>query len=287
MAVIRLRFFSLCQAGLPFVAFLSGVEQIVKIACYEDLRCKNTITIPGPGLCRRNKDGIVWICLEAAEVERPDVPYPPGFTIVSAIKDVEISRPLKYLGLTDSATVPGLSCSFENWISRVFSDVRRIGDRCSCVTDNRGLFRLTRIDDMDCLANDSNGRMGGAVLLVLGFNRYNRFRAQAPPFTEIPFLNQQARLLGHPTSSSKIVGIIGAVGRVPKWERVFGRGVVETVRGRQKDGIARDIVSEGGRGYDLIIMGRKGISGVKDFFLGSITQKVINMAKDLSVLIVH
>lgn len=55
----------------------------------------------------------------------------------------------------------------------------------------------------------------------------------------------------------------------------------------KNEGIARDIVSEAEKGYDLIILGRKGLSGIKDFFLGSVTQKVINRAKDISVLVVH
>jgi nucleotide-binding universal stress UspA family protein len=55
----------------------------------------------------------------------------------------------------------------------------------------------------------------------------------------------------------------------------------------KKRGVARDIVAESKDGYDLIVIGRHGISGVKDFFLGSITQKVFNAAKEISVLITN
>ena len=69
-------------------------------------------------------------------------------------------------------------------------------------------------------------------------------------------------------------------------EKGFSPENIEVKLLTKKEGIARDIVSEGILGYDLIIMGRRGLSGVKGFFLGSISQKVINMAKDISVLIV-
>jgi nucleotide-binding universal stress UspA family protein len=55
----------------------------------------------------------------------------------------------------------------------------------------------------------------------------------------------------------------------------------------KKHGVARDILAESTKGYDLIIIGRRGFSGVKEFFLGSTTQKVFNGAKEISVLIVN
>jgi nucleotide-binding universal stress UspA family protein len=55
----------------------------------------------------------------------------------------------------------------------------------------------------------------------------------------------------------------------------------------KKKGVARDIVKEAISGHDLIVVGRRGVSGVKDFLLGSISQKVLNIAKDVSILIVN
>ena len=55
---------------------------------------------------------------------------------------------------------------------------------------------------------------------------------------------------------------------------------------RRKKGIARDIVNEAKSGYDTIVMGRRGLSGIKDFFLGSISQKVLNLARDVSIVLV-
>ena len=54
----------------------------------------------------------------------------------------------------------------------------------------------------------------------------------------------------------------------------------------KKKGIARDIVREAKTGYDTIILGRRGISGIQEFLLGSISQKVMHLAKNFSVLLV-
>lgn len=54
----------------------------------------------------------------------------------------------------------------------------------------------------------------------------------------------------------------------------------------KKMGVARDIINEARSGYDAIVMGRKGISGIKEFFIGSVAQKVLQSVKDVSVLIV-
>ena len=55
----------------------------------------------------------------------------------------------------------------------------------------------------------------------------------------------------------------------------------------KKDGVARDIIKEAHSGYNIIVMGKRGVSGIKDFLLGSISQKVFNLAKDISVLFVN
>ncbi len=55
----------------------------------------------------------------------------------------------------------------------------------------------------------------------------------------------------------------------------------------KKKGVARDIVNEARSGHDIIILGRRGVSGIRDFLLGSVSQKVFQLAKDLSVLVVN
>jgi nucleotide-binding universal stress UspA family protein len=57
--------------------------------------------------------------------------------------------------------------------------------------------------------------------------------------------------------------------------------------GPKRKGIARDIVQEAAQGYDLIVIGKHGVTGIRDFFMGSISQKVLQLAKDMSVLVVN
>ena len=54
----------------------------------------------------------------------------------------------------------------------------------------------------------------------------------------------------------------------------------------KKKGIVRDIIKEANSGYDTIVLGRRGLSGIKDFILGSVSQKVLHIAKDISVIVV-
>ena len=51
--------------------------------------------------------------------------------------------------------------------------------------------------------------------------------------------------------------------------------------------VALTIIEEARTGYDLIILGRRGHSGLKKFLLGSVSQKVLQAVKDISVLIVE
>jgi nucleotide-binding universal stress UspA family protein len=55
----------------------------------------------------------------------------------------------------------------------------------------------------------------------------------------------------------------------------------------KKSGIARDIIEEAHCGYSIVVMGRRGLSGVQEFLLGSVSQKVIHAVKDISVIIVN
>jgi nucleotide-binding universal stress UspA family protein len=54
----------------------------------------------------------------------------------------------------------------------------------------------------------------------------------------------------------------------------------------KKKGIARDIVAEAESGYDTIVMGRRGLSGIKEFMMGSVSQKVLHSVKDVNIVVV-
>jgi nucleotide-binding universal stress UspA family protein len=57
---------------------------------------------------------------------------------------------------------------------------------------------------------------------------------------------------------------------------------------KRDQGIARDIIKAATTGgYDLVVLGRKGMSGIKDFILGSVAQKVLHGVKGVSVLLVE
>ncbi len=54
----------------------------------------------------------------------------------------------------------------------------------------------------------------------------------------------------------------------------------------KKKGIAKGILDEANSGYDLLVMGRKGVAGGREFSLGSIPQKILQSIKDVSILLV-
>ena len=49
--------------------------------------------------------------------------------------------------------------------------------------------------------------------------------------------------------------------------------------------IARDIIDEAHRGYDALVIGRRGLSGIKEFFIGSVSHKVLNALNDVSIVL--
>ena len=55
----------------------------------------------------------------------------------------------------------------------------------------------------------------------------------------------------------------------------------------KKSGIARDILNTCDSNFDTVVLGRRGLSSVREFFLGSVSQKVFSLAKDISVVIVN
>lgn len=56
---------------------------------------------------------------------------------------------------------------------------------------------------------------------------------------------------------------------------------------KKKVGIARDILKEAERGkYDSIVIGRRGMSGIKQFTFGSVSNKVLQLAENVAIIIV-
>ena len=54
----------------------------------------------------------------------------------------------------------------------------------------------------------------------------------------------------------------------------------------KKKGVARDLIAEAQSGYDTIVLGRRGLSSIAEFLIGSVSQKVLHGAKDVSIVLV-
>jgi len=69
-------------------------------------------------------------------------------------------------------------------------------------------------------------------------------------------------------------------------EAGFDHEQVHTKINRRSSGVARDIISEADSGYDVVIIGRRGVSSLQDFLFGSVAQKVLQGVKNAAVLAV-
>ena len=70
-------------------------------------------------------------------------------------------------------------------------------------------------------------------------------------------------------------------------ENGFQKALISIKIENKKNSVAKDIVKEARSGYDLVVLGRRGLSGIKEYFLGSISSKVLHMAPDVSLLFVN
>ncbi len=66
----------------------------------------------------------------------------------------------------------------------------------------------------------------------------------------------------------------------------FREDNVRVILEKRRDGIARDIIAEGSRGYEAVVVGRKGFSRLRDIFLGSVSCKIVQGIKDVPVWVV-
>jgi nucleotide-binding universal stress UspA family protein len=70
-------------------------------------------------------------------------------------------------------------------------------------------------------------------------------------------------------------------------EAGFASKDIKTTIRKKKVGIARDILKEAQQGkYDTLVIGRRGLSGIKQFLFGSVSQKVVQLANKTSVIVV-
>ncbi len=101
------------------------------------------------------------------------------------------------------------------------------------------------------------------------------------------FKSQQSQFCSLENKKRELVGqAIEKAVQVLK-EAGFAEENIKIKQQAKQKGVARDILAEAAQGYDLIVIGRHGVSAVRDFFLGSTSHKVFSGARDISVLIVN
>ena len=66
----------------------------------------------------------------------------------------------------------------------------------------------------------------------------------------------------------------------------FQEEQVGVIYQERKVGIARDVAEEATRGYDAVVVGRRGLSKVEDLFLGSVSHKIVERIADTPVWVI-
>ena len=57
---------------------------------------------------------------------------------------------------------------------------------------------------------------------------------------------------------------------------------------KKKVGIARDILKEAEKGkYDTLVIGRRGLTGIKQFVFGSVSNKIVQLARGIAIIVVE
>ncbi len=100
------------------------------------------------------------------------------------------------------------------------------------------------------------------------------------------FMSQKDAFCGLEEEKQRIVNEAIQKAKAFLVEEGFAENQVSVKVQLQRKGVARDIVAEAQEGYDLVVMGRRGLSAIKEFFAGSVSQKVLQLLKDRSVLLV-
>ena len=66
----------------------------------------------------------------------------------------------------------------------------------------------------------------------------------------------------------------------------FREDDVRVIIQKRQVGIARDIIAESSRGYDAVVVGRRGLSKLEDIFLGSVSYKIVQGVENTPVWVV-
>lgn len=66
----------------------------------------------------------------------------------------------------------------------------------------------------------------------------------------------------------------------------FRANKVGVILQEREVGIARDIIAESSKGYDAVVVGRRGLSKLEDIFLGSVSNKIVQGIENVPVWVV-
>jgi nucleotide-binding universal stress UspA family protein len=108
----------------------------------------------------------------------------------------------------------------------------------------------------------------------------------SPELTD-QFVDQQSQFCVLEAKKKQIMEAAMATAKGALIESGFRENQIDTVIEMKKSGVARDILARSSTGYDTVVMGRRGLSGIREFFLGSVSQKVFHAAKNVTVVVVN
>ena len=101
------------------------------------------------------------------------------------------------------------------------------------------------------------------------------------------FVSEQVNFCGMEEKKKELMGEAMEKAKKILVQTGFQEELIQTKMEVRKKGVARDIVEEAKTGYDTIVMGRRGLSAIAEFFVGSVTHKVLHLVKGLSVVLVE
>jgi nucleotide-binding universal stress UspA family protein len=110
---------------------------------------------------------------------------------------------------------------------------------------------------------------------------------QSPELTPY-FLEQQATFCALENKKKELIEQTLQEARRRLINSGFATDAITVTAKRREKGIARDIIHEATTGgYSLVAIGKTGLSGIREFFMGSVAHKVVQGAKGVSVLLVE
>jgi nucleotide-binding universal stress UspA family protein len=147
--------------------------------------------------------------------------------------------------------------------------------------------------------DDSDNALRAVELVARSFSPHNRItmlnilldtaalcQMDSPELTPL-FKSQQSNFCLLEEKKRELVTAAMNRAKAMLIEAGFAQEAITIKIENKNKGVARDLLNEAHKGYDLIVMGRRGLSGIKEFFLGSTSSKIFAGAKEISLLIAN